>query len=135
VEFRLLGPLEVAEHGRVLELNAAKQRALLAILLLSANEVVSAARLIEELWPEAAPRTAAKSIQVYVSGLRKELGDSRIVTRSPGYMLRVEPGVADFGRNVARRPTATDAPGRSRSAGASRRSPSRPCAGCGARRR
>ena len=98
MDFRLLGPLEVVEHGRVLELSAAKQRALLAILLLDANEVVSTARLIEGLWPEEAPRTAAKSIQVYVSGLRKELGDGRLETRSPGYALRVEPGELDAAR-------------------------------------
>ena len=74
MEFRLLGPLEVVEHGRVLELGGARQRALLAVLLLHANEVVSVDRLIDELWGRTPPATAAKSLQVYVSRLRKELG-------------------------------------------------------------
>jgi DNA-binding SARP family transcriptional activator len=82
----------------VLDLGAGKQRALLAILLLHANEVVSATRLIDDLWPEAAPRTAAKSVQVYVSGLRKELGDGRVETRRPGYLLHVEPDELDVAR-------------------------------------
>jgi len=98
VEFRLLGPLEVIEHGRALNLGPGKQRALLAILLLHANEVVSAARLIDDLWPEGAPRTATKSVQVYVSGLRKQLGERRLVTRKPGYLLRVEPDELDGAR-------------------------------------
>jgi DNA-binding SARP family transcriptional activator len=98
VEFRLLGPLEVIDHRRALDLGPGKQRALLAILLLHANEVVSAARLIDDLWPEEAPRTATKSIQVYVSGLRKQLGEGRLVTRKPGYLLRVEPDELDGAR-------------------------------------
>jgi eukaryotic-like serine/threonine-protein kinase len=98
VEFRLLGPLEASEHGRVLDLGAGKQRALFAILLLHANEIVSTTRLIDDLWPEAAPRTVAKSIQVYVSGLRKELGDGRLETRKPGYLLRVDPAELDVAR-------------------------------------
>ena len=98
MEFRLLGPLEVIKHRRALDLGPGKQRALLAILLLHANEVVSAARLIDDLWPEEAPRTATKSIQVYVSGLRKQLGEGRLVTRKPGYLLRVEPDELDGAR-------------------------------------
>jgi Transcriptional regulatory protein, C terminal len=81
-----------------LDLGPGKQRALLAILLLHANEVVSAARLIDDLWPEGAPRTATKSVQVYVSGLRKQLGERRLVTRKPGYLLRVEPDELDGAR-------------------------------------
>ncbi len=98
VEFRLLGPPEVIERRRALDLGPGKQRALLAILLLHANEVVSAARLIDDLWPEEAPRTATKSIQVYVSGLRKQLGEGRLVTRKPGYLLRVEADELDGAR-------------------------------------
>ena len=75
MEFRLLGPLEVAEHDRSLPLGGRKQRALLAVLLLHANEVVSVERLIDELWGESPPATVAKSVQVYVSRLRKQLGD------------------------------------------------------------
>jgi DNA-binding SARP family transcriptional activator len=98
VEFRALGPLEVVEHGSSLVLGGAKQRALLAMLLLHANEVVSSERLIDELWGEAPPATVTKSIHVYVSRLRKELGEERLVTRSPGYVLRVEPGEFDLQR-------------------------------------
>src|SRR3954467_10812161 len=98
VDFRVLGPVEVVEHGRSLALGGAKQRALLAILLLHANEVVSSERLIDELWGESPPATVTKSIHVYVSRLRKELGEERLVTRSPGYVLRVEPGDLDLQR-------------------------------------
>src|SRR5215212_8391346 len=90
MEFRLLGPLEVVERDRVLMVGGGKQRALLAILLLHANEVVSTDRLLDDLWGSSPPATAAKSIQLYVSRLRKVLGDGRLVTRPPGYVLRVE---------------------------------------------
>ena len=98
MEFRLLGPFEVVEHDRLLRLGGRKQRSLLAVLLLHANEVVSTDRLIDELWAQTPPRTAAKSIQLYVWRLRKELGEGRIVTRAPGYMLRVEPSELDLAR-------------------------------------
>jgi DNA-binding SARP family transcriptional activator len=103
MEFRLLGPLEVVEHDEVLVLGGGKQRALLAILLLHANEVVSTDRLLDDLWGQSPPATAAKSIQLYVSRLRKELGEGRLVTRAPGYALRIEPAeldVAHFERLV-----------------------------------
>jgi DNA-binding SARP family transcriptional activator len=98
VEFRVLGPLEVLDDGRPLDLGAPRQRALLAFLLLHANEVVSTDRLAEALWPEEIPRTAAKVIQVYVSALRKALGARRDVleTRGPGYVLHVAPGELDL---------------------------------------
>src|SRR3954454_12890977 len=96
MEFRVLGPLEVAERERLLSLGGVKQRSLLAILLLRANQLVSAERLIGELWGDAAPATAAKSVQVYVSRLRKELGPDRLGTRSPGYVLRVNPSELDL---------------------------------------
>src|SRR3954453_20927420 len=98
MEFRLLGPVEVVEHDRVLELGGGRQRALFALLLLHANEVVSADRLIDELWGQAPPTTAGKIVQVYVSRLRKELGDGRLVTRSPGYVLRVDRAELDLAR-------------------------------------
>jgi DNA-binding SARP family transcriptional activator len=96
MEFRLLGPLEVAERGRSLALGGVKQRSLLAILLLHANELVSSDRLIGELWGDTPPATAAKSIQVYVSRLRKELGPRRVTTRAPGYVLHVDPAELDL---------------------------------------
>jgi DNA-binding SARP family transcriptional activator len=98
MDFRLLGPLEVVERDRSLALGGAKQRSLLAVLLLHANELVSADRLIDELWGQSPPATAAKSIQVYVSRLRKELGDGRLETRAPGYLLRVDPSELDLAR-------------------------------------
>ena len=80
--------MEIVERDRSLALGAGKQKALLAILLLNANEVVSTDRLHDELWGESPPATAAKSIQLYVSRLRKELGEGRLVTRPPGYVLQ-----------------------------------------------
>ncbi len=98
MEFRILGPLEVVENGRQLDVGGAKQRALLAILLLHANEVVSTDRLIDALWEDDAPETGRKALQVYVSQLRKTLGKDRITTRSPGYRLQVEPEELDLSR-------------------------------------
>ena len=99
MDFRLLGPLEVvSERDGAIALGGAKQRSLLAVLLLQANEVVSTDRLIDQLWGAEPPATAAKSIQVYVSRLRKALGEERLVTRPPGYVLRVESADVDLGR-------------------------------------
>src|SRR5467141_1900513 len=99
MEFRILGPLAVCSEGRELSLGGAKQRALLAVLLLHKNEVVSIDRLVDELWGDQPPATAFKVVHVYVSQLRKALrdrggrGDEErvLVTRAPGYMLCVEP--------------------------------------------
>jgi DNA-binding SARP family transcriptional activator len=98
MEFRLLGPLEVIGHDRLLALGGGRQRSLFVALLLHANEVVSTDRLIDALWGQAPPRTAAKSIQVYVSKLRKELGEGRLVTRAPGYVLKVDHSELDLAR-------------------------------------
>ena len=98
MEFRLLGPLEVVEHDRLLELGGRKQRALLAVLLLHANDVVSTERLIDELWGESPPPTVAKSLQGYVSKLRKQIGSGRLVTRTPGYLLQVDGSELDVAR-------------------------------------
>jgi DNA-binding SARP family transcriptional activator len=98
VEFRLLGPLEVVEHERSLSLGGVKQRSLLAILLLHPNQLVPAEQLMAELWGDAAPATAAKSVQVYVSRLRKQLGPARLATRAPGYVLRLDPAELDLAR-------------------------------------
>jgi DNA-binding SARP family transcriptional activator len=98
VEFKVLGPLEALAEGRSVELGPPRQRAVLAVLLLHANEVISIDRLAEELWPGNVPKTAAKAIQVYVSGLRKVFGNAREIleTRGSGYLLRVEPGQLDL---------------------------------------
>jgi YVTN family beta-propeller protein len=108
MEFRILGPLEVVDNGHPIEIGGHKQRALLAVLLLQANEIVSADVLVDALWGESPPPTAAKTVQVYVSRLRKVLGqngagtssDVRVETRGPGYMLRV--GEAELDANVFR---------------------------------
>ena len=98
MEFRILGPLEVLAEDRPVALGGAKQRALLAVLLLHANEVVSRDRLIDELWGASPPDTARTALQVYVSQLRKALGRDLILTQPPGYLIRVSDGELDFHR-------------------------------------
>lgn len=98
MEFRVLGPLEVVDGDRQVPLGGSRQRALLALLLTRANEVVSADRLIDQLWSGRPPRTAVNTLQYYVSQLRKALGTERIVTRPPGYLIRVEAGELDLER-------------------------------------
>ena len=98
MEFRILGPLEVISDGQVVQLGGAKQRALLAVLLLNANEVVSLDRLIDALWEDDPPDSAPKALQVHVSGLRKLLGKERVQTSPPGYLLRVGEGEFDLYR-------------------------------------
>jgi DNA-binding SARP family transcriptional activator len=98
VEFRILGPLEVVEAGVALPLGGPKHRALLALLLLHHGEVVSSDQMVEALWGEDPPRTAAGSIQNSISHLRKLLGAERLVTRSPGYVLRLEEDELDAER-------------------------------------
>jgi predicted ATPase/class 3 adenylate cyclase len=97
VEFAVLGPLEATRGGTPIALGAGRQRALLALLLIHANEVVPSERLIDELWGADPPGGAAHSLQVYVSGLRKALEPERapktpasvVVTRTPGYVVHV----------------------------------------------
>jgi predicted ATPase/DNA-binding SARP family transcriptional activator len=98
VQFGILGPLEVTHDGEPVELRATKQRALLAVLLLHANEVVSYERLLDELWGEWPPETATKTLQVYIAALRKALGQERIVSRPRGYLLRAESDELDATR-------------------------------------
>ena len=98
MQYRILGPLEVEVEGRLVKLGGAKQRTLLAALLLRANEVVSRDRLIEDLWSGDAPDTASTALQVHVSQLRKVLGRDTIVTRTPGYLIAVQQGELDLER-------------------------------------
>jgi class 3 adenylate cyclase/DNA-binding SARP family transcriptional activator len=98
VEFAILGPLTVRQDGRELTLGPAKQRALLAVLLLHAGETMTKERLINALWGERPPRRAVKALQVYVSQLRKTLGAGVLVTRQLGYVLELEPGALDLQR-------------------------------------
>jgi DNA-binding SARP family transcriptional activator len=97
-EFRLLGPLEAFVQGEPIRLAAPKPRALLALLLLNRNRVVPTERLIDELWGDEPPARATKTLQVYVSQLRKALGPERLVTRAPGYVLQVDEGELDVER-------------------------------------
>ena len=99
--FLILGPFEVHLDGEPLALGGRQQRALLAALTLRANELVSSERLIDELWPEDPPDTADHLVHVYVSRLRKALGDEGrpiLVTRPPGYQLVLERGQVDLDR-------------------------------------
>src|SRR4051794_14190029 len=99
MEFRILGPLEVrGEHGP-LAVGGAKPRAVLAMLLLNANEPVSVERLAVGLWGEDAPVHAGKTVQMHVSRLRKALGDPDVVaTTAAGYQVRVRRGELDVER-------------------------------------
>jgi DNA-binding SARP family transcriptional activator len=105
LDFRLLGPLEVVgEDEGLLPLGGAKQRAVLAVLLLRAGEVVSSEFLIEAVWGEEPPRTAATALQNAISALRKMLGPELLLTRPPGYLLAVDRewiDLARFERSVA----------------------------------
>ena len=99
LDFRILGPLEVAGGGGPLLLGGPKQRAVLAILLLNANRVVSVERLAEDLYAGAPPVTAVTQVQRQVSELRKMLGASTsIETHAPGYVIRVQPDQLDLSR-------------------------------------
>jgi DNA-binding SARP family transcriptional activator len=101
VEFRILGPLEVLEGGSQLRLPRLKERVVLAVLLLHANEFVSRERLIDDLWGESPPPTARKAVNVYLSQLRKVLarnGDDPIATADGGYRLQIEPDRLDATR-------------------------------------
>jgi len=97
MEFRILGPLEVGLDGPPFAAKGRKPRALLALLLLHRNKTVPAERLIDDLWGESPPATAANTLQVYVSQLRK-LVEDRLVREDPGYRLHVEPGELDAER-------------------------------------
>ncbi len=101
IEFRVLGPLAVRIGGRAVAAGGPKQRALLALLLLSANRVVARERLIGELFAEQSVNSADHALRNHVSRLRKVLGaagadEPRLVARTPGYLLRVEPGELDL---------------------------------------
>src|SRR3954451_4404324 len=98
MDFRLLGPLEARTAAGPVALGGAKRRAVLAVLLLHANEVVSTDRLIEDLWGAETPKTAAKALQVHISALRKLLEPEVLLTRAPGYLLQIDPDDLDLHR-------------------------------------
>jgi DNA-binding SARP family transcriptional activator len=118
MEFRILGPLEAWDQDGEVSLGGPKPRALLALLLLHPNEVVPADRLIDELWGKDSPEDAAAALRVNVSRLRKALPQDVLTTRSPGYLVRVEPDeldlhrfeqLVDEGRSLLARGLAADA--------------------------
>jgi DNA-binding SARP family transcriptional activator len=132
MEFRILGPLEVWDEGCEVPLGGPKPRAVLAVLLLDPNEVVSTDRLIDELWGEDSPEGAAAALRVNVSRLRKALPGDVLATRSPGYLIRTEPDeldlhrferLVDEGRSLYTRGLAADASERLREAVALWRGP------------
>jgi DNA-binding SARP family transcriptional activator/predicted ATPase len=98
LSFRLLGPLEVADGGRSVAITSRRERALLAALLLRTGEVASTDRLLDDLWGERPPPAARASLQNAVSHLRAKLGADVLLTRSPGYVLSVEPEEVDLHR-------------------------------------
>ena len=98
MRYGILGSLELSDEERTIEVTSAKQRALLAMLLLNANHAVSNDRLIEALWEESPPETAGKALQVHVSQLRKVLGRELLETKALGYLLRVAEGELDVHR-------------------------------------
>ena len=125
MEFRILGPLEVWDEGAEVSLGGPKPRALLAVLLLHPNEVIPADRLIDELWDKDSPEDAAAALRVNVSRLRKALPPDVLTTRSPGYLVRIEPDTLDLhrferlvdeGRSLLARSLAADASERLRDA-------------------
>jgi DNA-binding SARP family transcriptional activator len=109
MEFRILGGLEVEDAGRSLPLGGHQERALLALLLLRANEIVAVDEIIEQLWPQDPPASATRSVHALVSKLRRRLengsvrtdepgGNSGLLTRPQGYLMTVAPGQLDADR-------------------------------------
>jgi DNA-binding SARP family transcriptional activator len=98
LEFRILGPLEVWDGEKALQLGGQRQRAVLAVLAMHVGEVVPSERLITYLWGESPPRTAATALQNSISQLRKVLGSDVVETRTPGYVLASEKEAVDARR-------------------------------------
>ena len=98
MDFRLLGPVEVRANDRALPLRGHKEQALLALLVLNANRVLSPERVVDELWGDEPPETVRKMVQVYVSRLRKVLPEATLLTRPHGYVLETEPETIDVYR-------------------------------------
>jgi branched-chain amino acid transport system substrate-binding protein len=98
MRFSLLGPLSVEDESGSVRIAPGRESALLALLLVRRGETLSNDRIVEELWGSAPPEHAAKSVQVYVSRLRKTLGAGRIETTPSGYRIFLEPGELDVDR-------------------------------------
>src|SRR5262245_16343443 len=103
LEFRILGSLEVSEVSDALPLRGARERALLAYLLLHANEIVPADRIIDDIWGDEPPRSVASMLQVYVSRLRKIVNENGkdgtgLLKEPSGYVLRIDDAQLDLNR-------------------------------------
>ena len=98
LDFRILGPVEVWADGEPVPLGSPMQRAALALLILEAGRVVSTDRLVDALWGEHPPKTAATSLQNFISRLRKSLGGDTLVTKAAGYQLDIRPEQVDAER-------------------------------------
>ncbi|MFV2019031.1 AfsR/SARP family transcriptional regulator [Micromonospora sp. LOL_023] len=104
MQFRVLGPLEIVHDGRECTPSAPKVLQVLALLVLRANQIIHTGALIEQLWGESPPRSALTTVQTYIYQLRRFLeqkalarnGEDMVVTRAPGYILRVEPHQIDL---------------------------------------
>ena len=121
MEFRILGPLEVVENRRTLPLGSRKQRALLALLVLHAGEVVSRDRLIDDLWHGDPPPAAETTVRSHISRLRSALGAARLLSRPPGYLLVLAPEELDATRCERLLAEARDALAQGRAADAAER--------------
>ena len=95
MKVRILGPFRLEDGGRQLTIGGARQRTVLATLLLHANDVVPSERLLVDLWGENSPQSAANALQAAISRLRRVLPPGRLITRAPGYALRIFPGELD----------------------------------------
>jgi DNA-binding SARP family transcriptional activator len=96
VEISILGPIQATRAGRPVDLGGPQQRWLLALLALRAGTLVATRTLVDELWPDGPPRTAAKTVQTYVWRLRRELGEELIERRGAGYALHTQVGALDL---------------------------------------
>src|SRR5262245_14097822 len=98
MDFLILGPLEVRDGDREVQVRGGKQRALLALLLVNANRTLAIDRLVDDLWGEDVPDSAHKMVQIYVSRLRKLLPPETLHTRPPGYALALDQEQLDLHR-------------------------------------
>ena len=113
VWFRTLGPIEIVGPQGTLRLRSSRERTILALLVLDANSMVSVDRLVDSIWGETPPATARNQIHIRVSNLRRAMSgnglEERIVTRAPGYLLRLDPTESDL--HTFQQETAAGLPG------------------------